>query len=160
MIGLTVLQKHGGATPPIGSRLERCCRCLFLQKVRLCNRPSPRAEQLWTPWSHFVLVSTDFLKRKKGTLARVLAPKRAVYHVITSQGGSLSCVFQQLGHDGGTPPLYTPLVLVLDPFQFLEDVSPLIQEASSAPSNWTGAADFLTLCGSVLTESLRTAVGC
>ena len=34
----------------------------------------------------------DFLKgrgEKKGTLARVLAPKRALYHVLTSQGGSL-----------------------------------------------------------------------
>ena len=43
---------------------------------------------------------TDFLKgsgEKKGTLARVLAPKRAVYHVFTSQGGSLVCFANQEG---------------------------------------------------------------
>ena len=34
---------------------------------------------------------------KKGTLARVLAPKRAVYHVLTSQGGSLLCFANQEG---------------------------------------------------------------
>ena len=28
---------------------------------------------------------------KEGTLARVLAPKRALYHVLTSQGGNLVC---------------------------------------------------------------------
>ena len=40
------------------------------------------------------MACTDFLKgrgEKKGNLARVLAPKRAVYHVLTSQGGSLVC---------------------------------------------------------------------
>ena len=40
----------------------------------------------------------DFLKgrgKKKGTLARVLGPKRAVYHVLTSQGGSLVCFANQ-----------------------------------------------------------------
>ena len=58
----------------------------------------------------------------EGTLACILAPKRAVYHVLTSQAGSLVCfanqggtlthflgsqestlalVFQQLGHEGG-----------------------------------------------------------
>ena len=75
---------------------------------------------------------TNFLKgrgEKKGTLARVLAPKRAVYHVLTSQGGSLVCfanqegtlarffgsqegtlarVFQQFGHEEGR---LTPLLL-------------------------------------------------
>ena len=42
----------------------------------------------------------DFLKgrgEKKGTLARVLAPKMAVYHVLTSQGGSLVCFANQEG---------------------------------------------------------------
>ena len=34
---------------------------------------------------------------KKGTLAYVLAPKRAVYHVLTSQGGSLVCFANQDG---------------------------------------------------------------
>ena len=33
----------------------------------------------------------------EGTLARVLAPKRAVYHVLTSQGGSLVCFANQDG---------------------------------------------------------------
>ena len=28
---------------------------------------------------------------QEGTLVRVLAPKRAAYHVLTSQGGSLVC---------------------------------------------------------------------
>ena len=71
------------------------------------------------------MVCTDFLKdrgKKKGTLARVLAPKRAVYHVLTSQGGSLvcfakqegtlTCFFQQLGHDGGGD--CDPLVHITD----------------------------------------------
>ena len=43
---------------------------------------------------------TDFLNgrgEKKGTLASVLAPKRAVYHVLTSQGGSLVCFANQEG---------------------------------------------------------------
>ena len=40
-------------------------------------------------------------------------------------------------------------------FQFLEDVSPLTQEASSVLTNWRGVAGFYTLRGSVLTESLR-----
>ena len=43
---------------------------------------------------------TDFLKargKKKGTLAHVLAPKRAAYHVLTSQGGSLVCFANQEG---------------------------------------------------------------
>ena len=76
------------------------------------------------------VVCTDFLKgrgKKKGTLARVLAPKRAVYHVLTCQGRSLewfvnqeytfACffgsqevtlarVFQQLGHEWGQLPPY------------------------------------------------------
>ena len=41
----------------------------------------------------------------------------------------------------------------LDWFQFLEDVSSLLQEALSALTDWRGAAGFLTLCGSVLTET-------
>ena len=45
-----------------------------------------------------------------------------------------------------------------DLFQFLEDVSPLTQEASSVLTIWKGVAGFETLCGSVLTESLRTLV--
>ena len=59
------------------------------------------------------VVCTDFLKgrgekKKKGTYSAFSPPKRAVYHVLTSQGGSLVCfanqegtlvcVFQQLGH--------------------------------------------------------------
>ena len=39
----------------------------------------------------------------------------------------------------------------LDVFQFFENVSPLISEASSVLTNWS-------VCGSVLTESLRTNV--
>ena len=34
---------------------------------------------------------------KDGTFARVLAPKKAVYHVLTSQGGSLVCFADQAG---------------------------------------------------------------
>ena len=45
-----------------------------------------------------------------------------------------------------------------DLFQFLEDVSPLTQEASSVLTIWKGVAGFETLCESVLTESLRTLV--
>ena len=46
------------------------------------------------------MAHTDFLRgmgKKKGTLARVLAPKRALYHVLTSQGGSLVCFANQEG---------------------------------------------------------------
>ena len=43
--------------------------------------------------------------------------------------------------------------------QFLEDVSPLIQEASSVLTTWRGVAGFKTLCGSVLTKSLGPLVG-
>ena len=41
-------------------------------------------------------------------------------------------------------------------FQFVKDVSPLIQEASSVVTNWRGVAGFQTLCGNVLTELLGT----
>ena len=34
---------------------------------------------------------------QEGTLACVLAPKRAVYHVLNSQGGSLMCFANQEG---------------------------------------------------------------
>ena len=34
---------------------------------------------------------------KKGTLVRVLAPKRALYHVLTSQESSLVCFNQPRG---------------------------------------------------------------
>ena len=34
---------------------------------------------------------------QEGTLARVLAPKRAVYHVLISQWGSLVCFANQEG---------------------------------------------------------------
>ena len=43
---------------------------------------------------------TDFLKgrgKKKGTLVCILAPKRAGYHVLTSQGGRLVCFANQEG---------------------------------------------------------------
>ena len=44
-------------------------------------------------------------------------------------------------------------------FQFVEDVSPLIQEASSVLTNWRRwVAGLWTLCRSILTESLRTCV--
>ena len=46
------------------------------------------------------MACTDFLQGrggKKGTLASVLAPKRAVYHVLTSQGGNLVCFANQEG---------------------------------------------------------------
>ena len=53
------------------------------------------------------------------------------------------------------------LVIVLHPsllhvFHFLEDVSPVIQKASSALTNRRGVAGFLNLCGSVLAAMLRT----
>ena len=55
-------------------------------------------------------------RKEKVTLPCSLAPKRAVYHVLTSQGGSSVClacffgsqggtlahIFQQLGHGGAT----------------------------------------------------------
>ena len=44
----------------------------------------------------------------------------------------------------------------VDVFQFCEDVSPLIQEASSVLTSWRGAAGFYTLYGSVLTEAVWT----
>ena len=43
---------------------------------------------------NITMACTDFLKgrgEKKGTLACVLVPKRAVYHVLTSQG-AVQCV--------------------------------------------------------------------
>ena len=46
------------------------------------------------------MACTDFLKgrgEKKGTVAHVLSLKRAVYHVLTSQGGSLVCFANQEG---------------------------------------------------------------
>ena len=73
------------------------------------------------------LQCTDFLKgrdEKKDTLACVLAPNRAFYHVLTSQGGSLVCFANQegtlacfFGSQAGTlarvppHPLCTSLVL-------------------------------------------------
>ena len=47
----------------------------------------------------------------------------------------------------------------LDLFQFLKDVSPLIQEASSVLTNWSGVAGLEILCRSVLTEPLRNKQG-
>ena len=61
-----------------------------------------------------------FFATEEGTLAHVFAPKRAVYHVLTSQRGSfmyfanqdgtLAHVFEQLGHEGGRPPPLPPTV--------------------------------------------------
>ena len=45
----------------------------------------------------------------------------------------------------------------LDMLRFLEDISPLIKEASSVLTNWRGVAG--SLCGSVLAESLRLVLG-
>ena len=50
-------------------------------------------------------------------------------------------------------------VLFVDLFQFLEDISPLIQEASLVLTHWRGVAGFQTLRGSVLAESLGPLVG-
>ena len=44
-------------------------------------------------------------------------------------------------------------------FQFLEDISPLIQEVSSISNELEGSLQSSqTMCGSVLTESLKTHV--
>ena len=48
----------------------------------------------------------------------------------------------------------------MDMFQVLEDISHIIQEASSVLTNWRGVAGFKTMCGSVLTELFRTCVSC
>ena len=58
-----------------------------------------------------------------------LPPKRAVYHVLTRQGGSLVCfanqegtlahVFQQLGRGGGGDPLPPLVFLSKGPLQFV-----------------------------------------
>ena len=46
----------------------------------------------------------------------------------------------------------------LDVFQFREDVSPLIQEASSVLTNLEGSLQAFKLCVGVSLESLRTLV--
>ena len=69
------------------------CGCRMQGLARLHSGFLLSLAFLWVPVSCSV-ACTDFLKgrgEKKGTLACVLAPKRAVYHVLTSQGGSLVC---------------------------------------------------------------------
>ena len=67
---------------------------------------APWCQAIATPWADVRRCSvacTDFLKGRdlfvsqEGTLARVFAPRRAVYHVLTSQGGRLVCFTKQEG---------------------------------------------------------------
>ena len=63
---------------------------VLLKVVRFCSR----RELECIPSGLVSVACTDFLRGrggKKGTLGCVLAPKRAIYHVLTSQGGSLVC---------------------------------------------------------------------